>query len=325
MGIRFNVLLTTGVLLSIFLLLIPTVFPLSGERGSDWMAAMGRFHILALHFPIVLLLIIPLLELLGTIPSFRFVRPTIPLLLGLAILFAANACVLGYLLATGEGHASELLTNHMWAGMITTVLMITALILRQLHSHFKSKPTRWGYIVVLGISIFFLTIGSHDGASLVHGEDYLYAKLPPSIKAALQLGSPKARITKDSLVYETLVKPIFKQHCFLCHSEAKQKGDFRMDGFESLLSAGMSGKEGIAPGNLADSAVHYRITLDPKKRGFMPPAGNIPLSEDQIAAISWWIEQGASPTQTLADLSTETIPEFLQQQLDEWLNPPQKK
>ena len=297
---QFKILSTTGVLLSLLLFLMPIVFPLTGESGADGVTAIGRFHILVLHFPIALLLIVPVLELLSMIPSLRFVRQTIPVLLVLAILFSAKACVLGYLLASGEGLAGGLLTNHMWAGISTTVLMIAALILHQLPA---SKIATIGYFGFLGLSTISLIIGSHNGASLVHGEDYLTEKIPESIKLIVQTGHSVEPTLKGSSVYERLIQPIFKEHCYLCHSEAKHKGDFRVDDYELLLYGGESGMEGIAPGNLADSEVYYRITLDPKSRGFMPPKGSTSLTEDQIIMLRWWIESGASPTQTVGKCS----------------------
>jgi hypothetical protein len=312
MGKRLKIIMAAGLLLSFLLLLMPVIFPLTDKGGADWVTAIGRFHILVLHFPIALLLIVPVLELLSIIPSLRFMRQTIPVLLALAILFAFNACILGYMLATGEGIAGGLLTDHMWAGIITTILMVVALILHQIPA---PKVASIGYFGFLGLSIISLTIGSHNGASLVHGEDYLTEKIPASIKSIFRIGQPAEPITKDSSVYKRLIQPIFEEHCYLCHSEAKKKSDFRVDDYELLLYGGESGMEGVAPGNLEDSEVHYRITLDPKRKGFMPPEGNTPLTADQIAMIRWWIESGASPTLTIGELSGDQIPEAVKKLL----------
>ncbi len=277
--------------------------------------ALGRFHILVLHFPIAFLMIIPVLEIAGSFKVLNHVKQTIPVILIAAILFSAKACVLGYMLAAGEGDSGDLLMSHMWAGIITTILMIAALILRELYFQNRSKPVFSGYLAVLAGSLISLTLGSHDGASLVHGEDYLTDKLPHSLKRIFHPEHDEELLTEHSLVYDHVIRPIFEDNCYVCHSEAKQKADFRMDDFELLLYGGESGMAGIEPGSLEDSEVFYRVTLDPKKKGFMPPDGNDPLSTDEIEMIRWWIENGASTDKTIAELSPAVIPDAVQQLL----------
>ncbi len=303
-----------GTIVSLFLLLMPVVFPLSSEAGADWIVALGRFHILVLHFPIALILIVPVLEILSSFKPLQFVKQTIPVILVLAILFALKACVLGYTLATGEGDSSGLLVTHMWGGIIATVLLIIAFILHQLSSF---RLSRLSYFCVLGLSIISLILGTHSGASLVHGENYLTEKIPTPIKSAFQTGKIDEPITKESSAYTRLIKPIFEAHCYLCHSAAKQKGDFRMDEYDLLLYGGESGMAGMEPNSLEDSEVHHRITVDPSKKGFMPPEGNKPLTSDQIALIEWWIKNGASPTQPIKKYAEESLPEAIQKQLSE--------
>jgi hypothetical protein len=315
MGIRLKILIPLSVLLSLALLAMPIFFPLTGESGSDVVTALGRFHILVLHFPIALLMMVPVLEIAGTFKLLNHVRQTVPVILIAAILFSVKACFLGYMLATGEGDNSSLLINHMWAGIITTILMIAALILRELHYQTGNKLILTGYLAVLTGSIISLTQGSHDGASLVHGEDYLTAKLPSPLKRLFHADPPQETLTKNSSVYEHLIQPVFENNCYVCHSEAKQKSDFRMDDYKLLLYGGESGMAGIEPCNPADSEVLYRITLDPKKKGFMPPEGNKPLTENQVALIRWWIENGASTTKSIEQHSTGSVPEIVERQL----------
>ena len=89
-------------------------------------------------------------------------------------------------------------------------------------------------------------MGSHHGASLVHGEHYLTEKFA----AAAQ---PK--MTADSPVYGALIKPLFQTHCYACHSDVKDKGGFRMDDFALLHEGGDGGIAGIEPGDLENSVL----------------------------------------------------------------------
>lgn len=267
------------------------------------MAALGRFHILTLHFPIALVLLVPPLELLTRTRWLKDLKPAVYPLLILATLSSIIASVLGFMLVQGEGFAGELVTEHMWGGIITSVLLIGSLLLKERHRHTSGMSLQAAYIIVLGFCVLSLTSASHHGASLVHGEDFLYEKLPPGLQSLFGATPPAQRaITEESNAYETLIHPLFRTHCFDCHSIDKSKGGFRMDDFRLLLSGGDGGMPGIEPGSLDDSEVHYRITLPPTSKAFMPPSGQLPLTEKQIALITWWIESGASADASIAEL-----------------------
>jgi mono/diheme cytochrome c family protein len=87
------------------------------------------------------------------------------------------------------------------------------------------------------------------------------------------------------------VKPIFSQHCYRCHGASQQKGEMRMDTAISILKGGESGP-GYSPGKGADSLVvqalkgtHDSISQMPYKKP--------PLSDEQIALVQKWIDEGA--------------------------------
>lgn len=293
MDSRLTALTVTGTLTAATLAFMPVLFPLTGAPGSNFVAGLGRFHILVLHFPIALLLVVPLLELLGRLQPLHHLKRSAHSILALAALFAALACVLGYMLATGEGDAGELLDEHMWGGITTAILSVFALILREAWRKMQAKPLRVAYWIVLLAGIVSLTIGSHHGASLVHGENYLTEKFAAALEQS---------ITGESEAYGAFIKPIFEANCYACHSGSKDKGGFRVDDFARLLEGGDSGMAGIEPNDLEASEVHYRITLDPKAKAFMPPDGRRPLSTEEVARIAWWIGAGASPTASIAEL-----------------------
>ena len=55
----------TASALSVALALLPSVVKLDGRPHADWQQFLGRFHPLAVHLPIGLLVLLPLLEIVG--------------------------------------------------------------------------------------------------------------------------------------------------------------------------------------------------------------------------------------------------------------------
>src|SRR5689334_6443750 len=89
--------------------------------------------------------------------------------------------------------------------------------------------------------------------------------------------------------FETLVRPVFIEHCQKCHGEQKQWGGLRLDSREALLRGGDSGAA-LVPGKPAESRLieAVRQVNDEFK---MPPEGK--LSDRQIADLIRWVEMGA--------------------------------
>lgn len=313
LSLRSKILVVGGIILCAGLVLMPFLAPLSGAGGADWVTAIGRFHIIVLHFPICLLLVVPLLELLGAIRPMHYFKQAIPSVLLLATLFAAGACVLGFLLASGEGDAGSLVDDHMWGGILTTVIMAVALIIYELNPPEPKKATYAAYLTLLMASVVSLTIGSHHGASLVHGEDYLYEKAPQVVKTMIGVEEEMiVALSDESSVYHDVIDPIFLQHCHTCHSELKEKGQFKMDSFAALLAGGKSEHPGVVPGELEESEIYKRIILPQSDDKAMPPEEKAPLSESEIALIEWWIEGGASDSITIGELSFQSYPKKIE-------------
>ena len=174
----------------------------------------------------------------------------------------------------------------MWGGIVTSVLLIATRLTKQL-----SARTPLLYFCLLGLSLVSLVLASDHGAALVHGKTFLTEKLKRT----------PSEISLDSSIYTALVQPIFRNHCYECHSSDKFKGDFRMDDFTLLLAGGESGMSGIVPGDPEDSEVYYRITLKPTSKGLMPPSPHLPLSTNDIDLIAFWIASGASQSSTLQE------------------------
>lgn len=104
----------------------------------------------------------------------------------------------------------------------------------------------------------------------------------------------------EKLVFQHVILPVLTAKCNKCHSEEKSKGDLRMDTYEMAIKGGENGKNFVA-GNLKDSLSIVRIVLPDSDDEHMPPEGKDQLTPEEIALLKWWVEQGASGTQTVKD------------------------
>lgn len=91
--------------------------------------------------------------------------------------------------------------------------------------------------------------------------------------------SETVRFAKD-------VMPIFEARCIKCHGGERTRGGLDMKTHASLMKGGEDG-EVVKPGSAADSMLVELIVT-----GKMPRRED-PLTADQIAIISKWVDQGA--------------------------------
>lgn len=96
---------------------------------------------------------------------------------------------------------------------------------------------------------------------------------------------------KDKVDYSTDVKPILNKKCISCHGGVKKNAGFSLLFEDEAIAPTESGHPAIIPGDPQESEFIRRIThSDPEIR--MPPEGE-PLSEEEVAILSAWIEEGA--------------------------------
>jgi hypothetical protein len=96
---------------------------------------------------------------------------------------------------------------------------------------------------------------------------------------------------KEKINFSTDVKPILNKRCISCHGGVKQNGGFSVLFRHEALDTTESGKYAIIPGNPQESEMIRRIrSHDPELR---MPYKEEPLSNEEIAILTKWIEQGA--------------------------------
>ncbi|MEZ4900449.1 MAG: c-type cytochrome domain-containing protein [Spirosomataceae bacterium] len=283
---------------------------------SDWAAFFGRFHPVLVHLPIGFLILAGLLEI-GVLTNKIDVKvSTISFVLFWSAIGATLSCVAGYLLSLGGGYEAELLEEHKWQGIWVAIAAWIAWLAKS--DLFVNKIPFSGllYLPALVIGSFFTLIAGHHGGSLTHGEGYLTQETPEPFRAWLGM-EPKAEKgnieikpigdVKNALVFQDVVNPILQARCVQCHNANKSKGDLRMDQVELLKKGGENGPIWVV-GKGQESEMIKRCLLPMEDENHMPPKGKIQLTENQVAILSWWIDQGAPFDKKVAELkATEEI------------------
>ncbi len=268
------------------LLLMPELIKLDGSRHADWLQFIGRFHPLAVHIPIGLVLLVPLLEIAG-----RF-RPALREAAGFVLVLATIGCFvalfLGYTLAYGSGDTGVTVDRHMWGGIVLAIGLLFCLLAR------SPRFTGFGvnaYPVLLVGVLFAMLWTTHQGGTITHGSTYLTQYMPATLK---RLAPFSGSATDANSFYGKQIHPILDANCVGCHGASKTEGGLRLDSYALLMKGGKDGPV-ITPHNAQKSLLIERVTLPTDNKHFMPAEGKPPLKPEEIARIRSWIDEGASP------------------------------
>jgi len=269
--------------------------------ASDFALFLGRFHPLVVHLPIGFLVLAILVEIfLGKKQSDQgpdYVR----FILGWSVVGSALSILFGWLLAGNGGYTGSTLGWHRWLGVATGVVSLLLWYVKGgglpvLKAYYR--PMLWATLGLVAVT-------GHLGGNLTHGADYL-VKYAPGPIAALLGGSGEStevgiNITDpdSAMVYDKVIKPILSEKCFSCHNEDKTKGGLVMSTIEGLQEGGNKG-HALVSGKAMDSEIWKRVTLPQESKKFMPPDGKTPMNYQEIRLLEWWIGNGASFDETLA-------------------------
>lgn len=289
-----------ALLFSLALLLLPLFVRLNGTPHANWQQFLGRFHPLAVHIPIGLIVLVPLLEIAG-----RFrpgLREASSFVLSLSFAACLGSLILGYLLAYGSGETGTTVTRHLLGGIALSICLLMCLLTRP---GWAVGSTPRIYPLLLCFALLALLWTAHMGGSITHGDNYLTAYMPAPLKRWLPISTNTA---SPASFYAQHVHPIFDSNCVACHGASKMQGGLRLDSYDMLMKGGTDGLV-ILPGNAEKSTLLMRVTLPSTDHHFMPAEGRPPLKPEDISAIRAWIQQGASPTAaTVAGISLPTVP-----------------
>ncbi|WP_158752247.1 c-type cytochrome domain-containing protein [Acidobacterium sp. S8] len=278
--------------------------PPDGQERSPWLLFAGKFHLLTIHFPIALLYLVPLLELVGRHKRFPHLRASVEFMLMLGLLASLFAASLGWALARNGGYSGRIVTQHMWGGLLTALACWLCWILRD---HAASRRGNIVYWAALATTVALVSWTGYRGGQLTQGENHLTDGMPAALQTLLGISTDDSNATGATTTvavvarntfYGAHVEPIFAKNCYSCHGRNKQRGKLRLDSYKAILRGGKHGAV-IKAGNIAGSELFHRINLPQTDDNAMPPSDKQRLTPDEIKTIEAWIEAGASETSPL--------------------------
>ncbi|MGN6437642.1 MAG: c-type cytochrome domain-containing protein [Agriterribacter sp.] len=262
----------------------------NGLYVPAWLLPVGRLHPLILHFPIVLLiltLVSVFLQFKNPVQQQIHHQLTEHLLL-LAALFSAITVVTGLFLSREEGYEGNTLSLHMWTGI--AIVFAASLIYWQRNRLWKNVRL---YKVISVLSIFLVAATGHYGATITHGEGFLFPAT----------GEKKEVVAlEDAIVFDHIVLPVVQEKCGSCHNPQKAKGNLVLLDSASFAKGGKTGKLFVA-GKPDISLLLERIHLPEADEKRMPPAGKPQLTDEEAALLELWIQTGASFSTKLTALA----------------------
>jgi uncharacterized membrane protein len=289
--------LRLGLLAFSFILLLSGLFvflPPDGIERASWAQFIGRFHLLTVHFPIALILLVPVLEWAGRKPRFLYLRSSVDFLLALAMFSSLAAAMLGWCLARSGAYAGRLVTQHMWGGISVAAACWLCWMLR---GYFRGPRPDAVYALALVATVGLVSWTGYRGGQLSQGENHLTEHMPRALRKLIGLPRRSEVIPRSNpaYFYGAHVEPIFIQHCYDCHGPDEQKGRLRLDTYEALMRGGKHGLA-IKAGNAKGSELFRRVTLTSSDDDAMPPQGKRPLTANEIKVLELWVAAGASST-----------------------------
>lgn len=259
------------------LLIVLAIFSHKIQPGL-FLQWMGKFHPLALHFPIVFGFLISIWFLF--FQNRRIPVDTEKLLLAVNALVASVVAIFGILLSLQNAYEADIINWHKWGGIAVAVLSWLFLYILNLKVVIKK---------ILAVLFLFVLIGStHKGAQLTHGVNAL--SFPKSAGSETSI-----EITADitATVYQLGVAPILAQKCISCHGTEKSKANLQLHNPESIIKGSENG-DILKAGLNGESFLFRSIHLPLDDEDHMPPDGKLQLTPDELRILTLWIKSGGN-------------------------------
>jgi uncharacterized membrane protein len=267
---------------------------------QDFIFFLGRFHVLALHLPIGIILAAVALDWVARRDAYKSLAAVSPFLWALAAASAVLTVVLGYM-HFAEGAFSGTSANaHRFFGTSVAVVSIAIWWLSRRPELYRRVNIATGIV-----AIALVAITGHFGGNLTHGSSFLLQYAPGPLRALIG-GEVRPRPTSVAAAdpFLDVVHPLLERRCMTCHNADKRENGLSMATYESLLAGGDSGRV-ISPGKSDLSELYRRISLPHDDDEFMPAEGKTPLTADQVKIVRWWIDAGTPHGKTVAETAVE--------------------
>jgi len=282
----------------LILLLLVLLAPPDGNERAQLFQFLGRFHLLAVHLPIALLVLVPVMELAGRSRHFPYLLPSADFMLSVAICGAIVAGAFGWCLARSGGYSGPLVTQHMWGGVSVSIAAWSCWLVRARSSESHLDPI---YAIALLATVGLVSFTGYRGGQVSQGENHLTEHMPVRLRTLLGLPASEIPETLSSnggpaTFFGAHIQPLFAGHCIGCHGHSKHRAGLRLYSYNTVMHGGKHGLV-IKAGDPKSSKLFHRITLPPGDDDFMPAQNKPPLSSNEVKLIELWISAGASGTQ----------------------------
>ena len=279
----------------------PALLMLTEHTPWAWLAPfLGRYHPVVLHFPVALLVLAALLEVIRTArPGARGIP--LSLVMFFASASAVTAMALGWLLMHADAVKGPLVHRHMQGGIALAILSVLTLFTCLLaESGVERRAVPWIYRGLLIATCALLVRTAHDGGAITHGEDFLdeYApwhKAKPHQAFLFPVNKPLAQWD----IYAHVVAPILQERCSECHKARNVRGGLELESWAAIQRGGKDGPV-LTAGAPEKSLLFQRINLPLEHQEHMPPRRRAQPSPEEMALLRRWIALGAPEKGTLA-------------------------
>jgi len=257
---------------------------------QDFVFFLGRFHVLALHLPIGIVIAAVVLDWISRRPRHAALAQASPFLWGAAAISAVLTAVLGYLHFAEGAFTGPSGEAHRFWGTLTAVAALGGWWLAA-----RGRGVVGAAQLAAGIAMLVLvSITGHYGGNLTHGTTFLEEYAPSFLRSLVGAAPRRPPVTSVAAAdpYLDVVQPLLEQRCGTCHNDDKRNGGFSVGSYDSTLVGGDTGRA-FVPGNVEASEALYRVSLPPEDEAFMPAEGKTPLTAAQVAILTWWVGAGA--------------------------------
>ena len=256
-----------------------------------WGLFLGSFHVIILHFPLVLVMIVAVMEMIWHRNGGDELRRIIYRMTQFTAVSTLLTVGLGILLVRPGEYDGQVMEEHRNYGLGVMWVSVVAMGLLTWEYHKVSARLRNGFRGLLVMMIIMMPIVGHSGGTMTHGSEFFLKNAPASIKNWLE-GEPEKGTNGEGNSLWSEVWPILEARCIKCHGPDKDKGDLRVDDRESLLIGGETEEPALVPGDPAESSLIRVILLPQDHEEVMPPEGKGQVTAEEATKLIEWIQKG---------------------------------
>ena len=263
----------------------------------DLITTIGRLHPVLVHLPIGIFVTVLLLSFFSMTEKYSYLSASVRYIRAAGLFTAILSLITGHILSLEGSNAENDVEIHKWTAIGMTLVYAA-------YYFFSPLLTQYKYpnLIALIVMLAALIITGHQGGSLTHGSDFLFASEKSDLTA--DIVKPVISDISRANVYKDIVGYTLQTKCVECHGENKQKGKLRLDDPEWIRKGGKNGII-LVSGEPDKSELIKRILLDDIDEHHMPPKEKTQLSAAEKNILSWWVKTGASFDASVGSLAPD--------------------